>query len=221
MQVDDEEEKPPDTESEITREGTKTLLKRCGATYSDDNADRVYEDRITRKHIEEDLIAKLAESNKQIQLVLKINEEKKTIRLKGVLTRKIIEDSMKNQKAELLNEVAKLFEKNQKGNEANNEKQMNVLIKRLDAIDKNNDENERKVKVNEGKAATSQKEFHDFLKKMSTDADTERKEAAKRAEKQDENNLKLQNLMASDQVDLKKSKLSHLWMIPCIDFCSD
>ena len=30
MQVDEEEEKPQEAESEITREGTKTLLKRCG-----------------------------------------------------------------------------------------------------------------------------------------------------------------------------------------------
>ena len=47
MQVDDEEEKPPDTEPDITLEETKTLLKRCGAKYADDNADRAYEDRIT------------------------------------------------------------------------------------------------------------------------------------------------------------------------------
>ena len=64
MQVDDEEEKPADTESEITREGTKTLLKRCGAKYSDDNADRVYEDRIARKHIQEKLTSELAESTR-------------------------------------------------------------------------------------------------------------------------------------------------------------
>ena len=70
---------------------------------------------------------------------------------------------------------------------------------------KNNDENERKAIANECKAAASQKEFHDFLKQMSTDADTEMKEAAKRAETQHENNLKLQNLMASDKLDLNNS----------------
>ena len=64
MQVDDEEEKPADTESEITREGTKTLLKRCGAKYADDNLNRVYEDRFAGKHIQEKLTAELAESTR-------------------------------------------------------------------------------------------------------------------------------------------------------------
>ena len=75
---------------------------------------------------------------------------------------------------------------------------MNVLIKRLDAIDKNNNENERKAIANECKAAASQKEFQDFLKGMKDDADTERKEAAKRAQD-------LHNMMASDKLDLKNS----------------
>ena len=78
---------------------------------------------------------------------------------------------------------------------------MKMLIKRLDAIDKNNYENERKAKANEDKAATSQKEFQEFLKGMKADADTDRKEAAKRADnqaaKQDENNARLHNSMDS------------------------
>ena len=40
---------------------------------------------------------------------------------------------------------------------------------------------------------------------MKADADTERKEAAKRAEQLNKNNVKLQNLMASDKLDLNKS----------------
>ena len=181
MQVDDEEEKPADTESEITREGTKTLLKRCGVKYADDNADRVYEDRIARRHTEEKLAAELAESVKQVQVLLKLNEEKKDDQAeRSADTHKIIEDSMKHQKAELLTEVAKLIERNQaesdKSHEANNEKQVCMLINRLDAIDKNNNESERKAKANEDKAATSQKEFQDFLKGMKADAE-------KRAEK--------------------------------------
>ena len=82
---------------------------------------------------------------------------------------------------------------------------MSMLINRLDEIDNNNRENQRKAKANEDKAAASQKEFQEFLKGMKADADTERKEAAKRAEKHDENNVKLQNLMASDKLDLKNS----------------
>ena len=104
MRVDDEEEKPADTESEITREGTKTLLQRCGARYADDNADRVYEDRIARRHTEEKLAAELAESVKQVQLLLKLNEEKKDDQAeRNADTHKIIEESIKNQKAEMLN----------------------------------------------------------------------------------------------------------------------
>ena len=126
MHVDDEEEKPPEADSEITREETKTLLKRCGGKYSDDNADRVYEDRLAGKHIQEDLTAKLAESNKQIQLLLKLNDKTKDDQAeRSTDTHKIIEDSMTNQKAELLTEVAKLIKKkhaeSDKSHEANNE----------------------------------------------------------------------------------------------------
>ena len=50
MQVDEEEEKPPSTELEITLEETKDELNRCGPKYADEHAKIVFENKITGKH---------------------------------------------------------------------------------------------------------------------------------------------------------------------------
>ena len=75
MHVDEEEEKPPDAEPDITLEDTKTQLKRSGPKYTEEHSQRVFEERLTGKHIREYLIAKLQESTKQIATLLKHKEE--------------------------------------------------------------------------------------------------------------------------------------------------
>ena len=63
MEVDgaEEEEKAPDTDTNITLEETETALKRGGLKYAADNARRVFEERVANQQKFENLIAKYCE----------------------------------------------------------------------------------------------------------------------------------------------------------------
>ena len=138
MHVDEEEEKPPSTEPEITLEETKDQLKRCGPKYADEHAKRVFEDKITGKHTIEDLKANLAEATRmhkevtgQLENVLKQQDGQTNI-----LNIEIMPD-LKESILELRKESETRMKKE---SDENQQRISQSLIKRFDDIEKRHDD---------------------------------------------------------------------------------
>ena len=137
MQVDEEEEKPSEAEPDITLENTKTQLKREGPIYAEEHSKRVFEERLAGKHKVEDLTAKL-------QTLLKHKDEQKAAITAD--TQKIIPEIIDGK----MTELTKLIEKNKaesnKGPNENMRRTNEMLIIRLDKIDKDIKDNDKETK---------------------------------------------------------------------------